>query len=264
MNTGKPIRPADASNVFQGSCEMIEHRLPVQPKARKVGTKMMCAELVGLNRLAFFWGGEDRTKLLAGLCKRVWDFDKRNPVRIDGGFVTPTEDDVGIYLVLRRCGPDPREDQSQLRKLAENLKQFASETFQGEQIPVRGVIEMGVAAPDKPGTLFRVAEVIADLGLNIKKLETETANISAGCDTEPEPRCLLMFRLELPRDDSALIEDLKGQITGLELGIQVGFGVEAKRMWYQAFIRPRPGPGPFAGGDSDNPFTLEQGGSESG
>jgi hypothetical protein len=256
MSNNEPIRPADVSDPFKGSFEMTEHLYPVQPWEREVRSKMMYANLRGLSRLAFFWGGEDRTTLLAGLCRQVCTFDPS--ITIDASFVDRTEDQVGIYLLLRRRGDDPGENLRRLKELAKQLKRFASQPFRGKQIPVGRIVKMAVAGPDKPGVLCRVSEVIAGLGGNIKKLEADSADTALARGEEPDPRCLLMFTMELPGENPTLLEELRMGITGLESDIEVGFGAEAMQMRFHAFTRSRHRTVTSDRPDSDDPFTVRR------
>lgn len=256
MSKGKPSRPAGAPGAFTESYAMPEQQSPGQPKAREVRSELMFAELQGRDKLVVFWGGEDRTRLLAGLCEQVHTFDPA--VNIDGSFACRTEDYAGVLLLLRRRGPDPIKNHERLTQLGDRLREFAAQPFAGQQIPARRVDRMAVEAPDRPGWLCRVAKEIADRGLNIAKLETETADLAAGRGGAPDPRCLLLFTLELPRTDPALLEELRQGITRLDAGARVGFGAGATRMLFDLFTRSPSDAATFPGVGFDEPLLAQR------
>src|SRR5262249_56828858 len=104
----------------------------------------------------------------------------------------------------------------------------------------------------------RVAKEIADRGLNIAKLETETADLAAGRGGAPDPRCLLLFTLELPRTDPALLEELRQGITRLDAGARVGFGAGATRMLFDLFTRSPSDAATFPGVGFDEPLLAQR------
>jgi hypothetical protein len=179
------------------------------------------------NVLLFVWVGRDRTKVLQRVTDLISETDRR--LSIDATIGERSEDYAVLFMLIRHRSSNPVENYQALQKLAATLdKQFTGSELPGEDFIASDRARMVIETPDRPGVLCVVTRVIADLGINLRKVKSRIWKMP-----QQEGMCRLTFGLDLPpqKQKPNLLEELRGRLAKEKelLEAKIDFGPARRR-----------------------------------